>query len=80
MPMPAYVAMARIGGAQPRLHTTNPILAAVPVLPDADAADRVVAVDLVGRSFDDWLAEWWDALTENLSQATFFLFDPESWR
>ena len=52
----------------------------VPALPDTDAADRVVAVDLVGRSYDDRLAEWWDTLTQNLSQTTFFLLDPESWR
>ena len=80
MPMPAYVAMARIGGAQPRLHTTSPTLSTIPAAPDADVADGVVAVDLVGRSFDDRLAEWWDDLTTNLRQTTFFLGDPESWR
>jgi hypothetical protein len=80
MSMPAYVAMARIGGAQPRLHATSPTSSTVPAAPDADVADRVVAVDLVGRSYDDRLAEWWDTLIENLSQTTFFLLDPESWR
>lgn len=45
-----------------------------------DTNERPVAEDLVGRSFDDRLGEWWDRLTENLSQTTFFLLDPESWR
>ena len=80
MPMPAYVAMARIHGPQPRLHATSATMAPSPVLPDADASDRVVAVDLVGRSFDDRIADWWDDLTTNLRQTTFFLRDPESWR
>ncbi len=44
------------------------------------ADDRPVAEELVGRSFDDRIAEWWSSLTENLSQTTFFLLDPESWR
>lgn len=55
-------------------------MAPSPALPDADASDRVVAVDLVGRSFDDRIADWWDDLTTNLRQTTFFLRDPESWR
>jgi hypothetical protein len=80
MPMPAYVAMTRIGGAQPRLHATSSATPRTPASPDRDAADQLVAVDLVGRSFDDRLAEWWDSLTENLRQTTFFLLDPESWR
>lgn len=80
MPMPAYVAMARIRGPQPRLHATSATMAPIPALPEADMSERVVAVDLVGRSFDDRLAEWWDVLTTNLRQTTFFLGDPESWR
>ena len=55
-------------------------MAPVPALPDTNTSERVVAVDLVGRSFDDRLAEWWDDLTTNLRQTTFFLSDPESWR
>ena len=55
-------------------------MAPIPALPEADMSERVVAVDLVGRSFDDRLAEWWDVLTTNLRQTTFFLTDPESWR
>ncbi|MGZ8438998.1 MAG: hypothetical protein ACXWXR_10740 [Candidatus Limnocylindrales bacterium] len=78
--MPAYVAMARISGPQPRLRATSPSKTTEPARPDADMVDRVVAVDLVGRSFDDRLADWWDDLTQNLSQTTFFLLDPESWR
>jgi hypothetical protein len=42
--------------------------------------DGPVAEELAGRSFDDRLVAWWDSLTENLSQTTFFLLDPESWR
>jgi hypothetical protein len=80
MPMPAYVAMARIGSAQPRLHAMSAATSVVPSSRDLDATERVVAVDLVGRSYDDRLAEWWDTLTKNLSQTTFFLLDPESWR
>jgi hypothetical protein len=46
----------------------------------SDSNDGLIAEDLVGRSFDDRLVEWWDSLTETLSQTTFFLLDPESWR
>ncbi len=48
--------------------------------PSPGSERRPVAEDLVGRSFDDRLVEWWDSLTANLSQTTFFLLDPESWR
>ncbi len=46
----------------------------------SEPGDRPVAEELVGRSFDDRLVEWWDSFTESLSQTTFFLLDPESWR
>ena len=46
----------------------------------SDTSDDPVAEDLEGRSFDDRLVEWWESLTTNLSQTTFFLLDPESWR
>ena len=76
----AYAAMARIRDAQPRARPARLSLVRELVSAGCGAADRVVEVDLVGRSFDDRLAEWWDSLTENLSQTTFFLLDPESWR
>jgi N-methylhydantoinase A/oxoprolinase/acetone carboxylase beta subunit len=71
--------MAQIREAHPRragaLSPFGSSLATV-----SETTDRAVEEELVGRSFDDRLAEWWDSLTENLSQTTFFLLDPESWR
>ena len=71
--------MAQIREAHPRWSgmTTSFASAFAPI---SDPTDRPIAEDLVGRSFDDRLVEWWDSLTENLSQTTFFLLDPESWR
>jgi hypothetical protein len=43
-------------------------------------ADRLAPIDLAGRPIDVILAERWDAIRERWAQATFFLFDPDSWR
>jgi hypothetical protein len=71
--------MAQIREAHPhRPSAGHAFLSPFPAIATAD--DRPVAEDLVGRSLDDRIAEWWSSLTENLSQTTFFLLDPESWR
>jgi hypothetical protein len=74
-----YAAMAKIREAHPRWSGMATSFASA-LTPIPDAMDGLVAEDLVGRSFDDRLVEWWDSLTENLRQTTFFLLDPESWR
>ena len=71
--------MAQIREAHPHRPSAGHALS-IPFTAVATAEDRPVAEDLVGRSFDDRIAEWWGSLTENLSQTTFYLFDPESWR
>jgi hypothetical protein len=74
-----YAAMAQIRDARPhRWSVGDP--GTTPLATAAIADERPVTEDLVGRSFDERIAEWWDSLTENLSQMTFFLLDPESWR
>ncbi len=74
-----YAAMAQIREAHPRrAGTMSPF--GSPFASVSEPIDRPVAEELVGRSFDDRLVDWWDTLTANLSQTTFFLLDPESWR
>jgi hypothetical protein len=44
------------------------------------AAERVVAIDLSGRSIGDRLSDRLEAIRTTVAQTTFFLFDAESWR
>ena len=74
-----YAAMAQIGEAHPAERATLSPRQFVRLGSGGDRSPRR-AKTLVGRSFDDRLAEWWDSVTANLSQTTFFLLDPESWR
>jgi hypothetical protein len=71
--------MAQIREAHPHHPSAGHALSS-PIAAVTAGDERPVAEDLVGRSFDDRIAEWWSSLTENLSQTTFFLLDPESWR
>ena len=73
-----YSAVARIDRVEPRLramrgHAPVPVAAATP------PEDREV-VDLAGEPFATRLTEGWDSFREAVSQTTFFLTDPNSWR
>ena len=74
-----YAAMAQIREAHP--HRAGAMAAfGSSFAPVSELNDSPIAEEIVGRSFDDRLVEWWDSFTESLSQTTFFLLDPESWR
>ena len=77
--MAGYVATERIARARPRFVGTGvgwavrePISVAMDWLPDRSTADDRP----LDRRIQDALSE----LREEWSQATFFLFDPNSWR
>jgi hypothetical protein len=73
--MDAYRVSARIDRGAP--HRWQPLRGSA----DAPLDDVALApVDLVGRPLEVALAERWDAIRERWSQATFFLFDADSWR
>ena len=77
--MAGYVATERITRARPRfvgmtLHGAGrePVAADAGWLPDRPPLDP--------RPLDRRLHEAWSEFREEWSQATFFLFDPNSWR
>ena len=74
-----YAAMAQIREAHPRRAGAMTAFGGWSSS-ISEPNDSPVAEELVGRSFDDRLVEWWDSFTESLSQTTFYLLDPESWR
>src|SRR5260221_2878620 len=85
--MSGYAASARLRGGAPRFVATG--IDGVRVAEVADAAATAqerdgiadeVWIELVGRPLDERLAAWFADLRETWAQATFFLFDPESWR
>jgi hypothetical protein len=84
--MPGYAASATLQGIGPHVVGPRPAQGAraVPVATSASAPRPLPALDdwieLVGRPLDERFADWWGGLCEALSQMTFFLFDPESWR
>jgi hypothetical protein len=78
--MEAYVAMARIRTARPRPRRGARERDA-PVSQGGDLGPIVERpVELVGRPFDERIADWWASFSVNLAQTTFFLTDPDSWR
>jgi len=86
-PMSGYAASARLHGGAPRFVAAGIDAARAVEATDAEAAAQErfgIAhddwVELVGRPLDERLAAWFADLRETWSQATFFLFDPESWR
>ena len=75
--MSGYAASGRIGSVAPRARTDRRCAAR------ANAADQpnvAVTVDLVGGPPDRPGSERMAALRERWVQATFFLFDANSWR
>jgi hypothetical protein len=78
--MEAYVAMARIRTAHPRpRRAVGERDASAPQGGDpGPIVER--PVELVGRPFDERIADWWASFSVNLAQTTFFLTDPDSWR
>lgn len=84
--MSGYAASSTIQGIGPHVVRARSTRAADALDrdPDPAAAPCVPAlgdwVELVGRPLDERLAEWWAGVREAVSQTTFFLFDPESWR
>ena len=93
--MSSYAASARLEGGALRLVGGGAI-GSVGAIGSAGATARVAIaaawaavepvganhdrVELVGRPLDERLAAWWADRGEAWSQATFYLFDPESWR
>jgi len=74
-----YEASARIRTAGPRFAGAGRRPASFepwpgPIHPENER------VELVGRPIDERLAAWWADLRGTCVEATFFLFDPESWR
>ena len=83
--MGGYSANARLHGGVPRFVGGGGGGDTSPEAPVLDASENGAAAnhawtELVGRSFDARLAAWLADLRESWAQATFFLFDPESWR
>lgn len=85
--MAGYAATARIGRVRTVVRTApgtprreDP--RSVPRRPGATPRDDAPAVaeELVGRPLDAVLRERWERVRDGWSQATFFLFDPDSWR
>ena len=77
--MAGYVATARITRARPRFVGTGLGLAArEPVAADAGWPAERRPID--PRPLDRRILEAWSEFREEWSQATFFLFDPNSWR
>ncbi|MGH2478026.1 MAG: hypothetical protein ACRDIL_22495 [Candidatus Limnocylindrales bacterium] len=74
--MAGYVVMTRIDRVDPQftVHADEPSIDTDP--PDAGASP----IDVVESIWDDRLAERLMVMRERWAQATFFLFDPDSWR
>lgn len=70
-------AVPRFAGASARLSTVRPATEPLSTSEPPSDADRL---ELVGRPFDEMIAEWLASVGEAWSQLTFFLFDSESWR
>jgi hypothetical protein len=76
--MAAYAVSAIIRDARPRRRGSTD-RAGTGVVTTWSTTDAE-ALELDGRPIDEIVAGWWSDLRVNLSQTTFFLFDPESWR
>jgi len=82
-----YVASARLQGGVPRFVGGGAVAAwpgdarhAVRLAGTDDQALAADHVELVGRPVDEVIADWLASVGESLSQLTFYLFDPDSWR
>ncbi len=73
--MSGYAASAGIDG----VRVAEVVDAAAPAQEREGIANEVW-IELVGRPLDERLAAWFADLRKTWAQATFFLFDPESWR
>ena len=76
--MAAYAVSAIIRDARPRRRGST--VSSGAHVATTWSTSEAETLDLDGRPLDDVVAGWWSDLTVNLSQTTFFLFDPESWR
>jgi hypothetical protein len=73
-----YSAVARIERVAPRLRTNRghaPWVMAV-----SAAVEEREVVDLTGEPFATRLSDGWESFREAVSQTTFYLTDPNSWR
>jgi hypothetical protein len=76
--MAAYAVLARIGRVDPHLTVRDVAERDDPA--PADGLPDVVPVDVVDSVWDDRFSERLASFSERWAQATFYLFDPESWR
>lgn len=83
-PMSGYAASARLRGGAPRFVAIGidggRVAEVAATAQERDGIADQHWVELVGRPLDERLAAWFADLRETWAQATFFLFDPESWR
>lgn len=82
--MAGYAASSTLHGVVPRFVGTDAAFTGAGWLAgtavEADDAESVVQVDLVGQPLDETIRDWLAGIGDSWSQMTFFLFDPESWR
>lgn len=82
--MAGYATNARLHGAVPCFAGASERRATQASASDSHSSTElstdVERFELVGRPFDERIAEWLASVGEAWSQLTFFLFDPESWR
>lgn len=76
--MAGYAATARITRARPRFVGSDVRASSLDRDAHARLRDRQQPID--PRPLDRRLQDTWSELREEWSQATFFLFDPNSWR
>ena len=75
-----YAASVRLQGTAPRFVGRSlgvPVTDADLMAGEPGQPDRI---ELEGRSLDERISERLASASETWSQATFFLFDPNSWR
>ncbi len=77
--MAGYAATERITRARPRFVGTGTIWA-TDGPPEGEVAGPREARPIDPRPLDQRVAERWSEMRDEWSQATFFLFDPNSWR
>jgi hypothetical protein len=77
-----YATSERIGRVQPRLAAGRRSVTAVDAAPAAAVHDEPETLPRPDEAepFDDWIGERLASFREALSQTTFFLTDPNSWR
>lgn len=78
--MDGYVVHTRIERVTPHLARRGARGATSAGRGPRDPAGGAAPIDLAGRPIETILAEHWEAIRERWAQATFYLFDPDSWR